>query len=140
VDDRDRYEQGLAVRRDVLGNSHVEAALARRTNLNHEFQDLLTRYAWGEIWSRPGLPRHERSLITIAMLVALNRPEELRLHLAAAANCGVTPAQIKEVLLQAAIYCGLPAANAAFLLAAEVCVMATDPAADQSFEASSQEQ
>jgi 4-carboxymuconolactone decarboxylase len=119
MDERERYDHGLAVRRAVLGDAHVEAALARRTALTHEFQDLLTRYAWGEIWDRPGLPRHTRSLLTIAMLVALNRPEELRLHLRAARNNGATPDEIKEVLLQAAIYCGLPAANSAFHLAAE---------------------
>jgi 4-carboxymuconolactone decarboxylase len=119
MDERERYERGLAVRRAVLGDAHVEAALARRTVLTQEFQDLLTRYAWGEIWDRPGLPRHTRSLLTIAMLVALNRPDELRLHLRAARNNGVTPDEIKEVLLHAAVYCGLPAANAAFHLAAE---------------------
>jgi 4-carboxymuconolactone decarboxylase len=119
MDERERYERGLAVRRTVLGDAHVEAALARRTALTHEFQDLLTRYAWGEVWDRPGLPRHTRSLLTIAMLVALNRPEELRLHLRAARNNGVTPDEIKEVLLQTAVYCGLPAANTAFQLAAE---------------------
>jgi 4-carboxymuconolactone decarboxylase len=119
MDERERYERGLVVRRAVLGDAHVEAALARRTALTHEFQDVLTRYAWGEVWDRPGLPRHTRSLLTIAMLVALNRPEELRLHLRAAQNNGVTPDEIKEALLQAAVYCGLPAANAAFRLAAE---------------------
>jgi 4-carboxymuconolactone decarboxylase len=119
MDERERYERGLEVRRAVLGDAHVDAALARRTALTHDFQDLLTRYAWGEIWDRPGLPRHTRSLLTIAMLVALNRPEELRLHLRAARNNGVTPDEIKEVLLQAAIYCGVPAANSAFHLAAE---------------------
>jgi 4-carboxymuconolactone decarboxylase len=119
MDERERYERGMGVRRAVLGDAHVEAALARRTALTHEFQDLLTRYAWGEIWDRPGLPRHTRSLLTIAMLAALNRPEELRLHLRAAENNGVTPEQIKEVLLQTAVYCGLPAANAAFRIAAE---------------------
>jgi 4-carboxymuconolactone decarboxylase len=119
MDERERYERGMVVRRAVLGDAHVEAALARRTALTHEFQELLTRYAWGEVWDRPGLPRPTRSLLTIAMLVALNRPEELRLHLRAARNNGVTPDEIKEVLLQAAVYCGLPAANAAFRLAAE---------------------
>jgi 4-carboxymuconolactone decarboxylase len=119
MDERERYERGLAVRRTVLGDAHVEATLARRTTLTHEFQELLTRYAWGEVWDRPGLPRHTRSLLTVAMLVALNRPEELRLHLRAAGNNSVTPDEIKEVLLQAAVYCGLPAANAAFRLAAE---------------------
>ena len=119
MDERERYERGMVVRRAVLGDAHVETALARRTALTHEFQDLLTRYAWGEVWDRPGLPRHTRSLLTIAMLVAANRPEELRLHLRAARNNGVTPDEIKEVLLHAAVYCGLPAANAAFHLAAE---------------------
>ena len=119
MDECERYERGLGVRRVVLGEPHVEAALTRRTALTQEFQDLVTRYAWGEIWDRPGLSRHTRSLLTIAMLVALNRPEELRLHLRAAKNNGVTPDQIKEVLLQTAIYCGVPAANAAFHLAAE---------------------
>jgi 4-carboxymuconolactone decarboxylase len=119
MDERERYERGMVVRRDVLGDAHVEAALARRTALTHDFQDLLTRYAWGEIWDRPGLPRHTRSLLTIAMLAALNRPEELRMHLRAARNNGVTPDEIKELLLQTAVYCGLPAANAAFHLAAE---------------------
>ena len=119
MDERERYERGLVVRRAVLGDKHVDTALARRTALNGEFQDFLTRYAWGEIWDRPGLPRHTRSLLTIAMLIALNRPEELRLHLRAGRNNGVTPDEIKEVLLHAAVYCGLPAANAAFQLAAE---------------------
>ena len=117
MDERERHERGMAVRRAVLGDAHVEAALARRTALTHEFQDLLTRYAWGEIWDRPGLPRHTRSLLTLAMLVALNRGEELRLHLRAAANNGVSREEIKEVLLQCAIYCGVPAANTAFRIA-----------------------
>jgi 4-carboxymuconolactone decarboxylase len=119
MDESERYERGMAVRRAVLGDAHVEAALAGSTPLANEFQDLLTRYAWGEIWGRSGLPRRTRSLLTIAMLVALNRPDELRLHLRAAKNNGVTPDEIKEVLLHAAVYCGLPAANAAFRLAAE---------------------
>jgi 4-carboxymuconolactone decarboxylase len=119
MDERERLERGLAVRRAILGDAHVEAALARSSELTKEFQELLTRYAWGEIWDRPGLPRHTRSLLTLAMLVALNRPDEFRLHVRAAANSGVTRDEIKEVLLQAAIYCGLPAANAAFHLAAQ---------------------
>ena len=102
-----------------MSEAHVDAAMAGATAPAREFQDLLTRYAWGEVWDRTGLPRHTRSLLTIAMLVALNRPEELRLHRRAAGNNGVTPDEIKEVLLQAAVYCGLPAANAAFRLAAE---------------------
>ena len=120
MDERERYEQGLEVRRAVLGNEHVERSLAARTPLNEEFQDLISRYAWGEIWTRPGLPRHTRSLLTLAMMVALNRTEELRLHLRAAANNGVTADEIKEVLLQTAVYCGVPAANHAFHVAAAV--------------------
>ncbi|WP_153101855.1 4-carboxymuconolactone decarboxylase [Paraburkholderia hayleyella] len=117
MNDEERYLAGLSVRRAVLGEAHVERSLATRTEMNHEFQDLITRYAWGEIWTRDGLPRHTRSLLTIAMMVALNRSEELALHLRAAKNNGVTRMQIKEVLLQAAIYCGVPAANSAFHLA-----------------------
>jgi 4-carboxymuconolactone decarboxylase len=98
----------------------VNRALENRDTFNEEFQDLITRYAWGEIWTRPGLPRHTRSLITLAMLVALNRGEEFRLHVRAAFNNGVTRDQIKEVLLHAAIYCGVPAANSAFRAAEEV--------------------
>ncbi|HEY8607650.1 MAG TPA: 4-carboxymuconolactone decarboxylase [Noviherbaspirillum sp.] len=120
MDERDRQAQGMAVRRAVLGDAHVDRAQARLTPLNEEFQDLITRYAWGEIWTRPGLPRHTRSLLTLMALVALNREEELILHLRAAANNGVSRDEIKEVLLQAAIYCGVPAANAAFRVASEV--------------------
>ena len=120
MDERQRYEQGMKVRRAVLGDAHVDASLENRNAFNEEFQDLLTRYAWGEIWTRPGLLRQTRSMITLAMMVALNRPDELRLHLRAALNNGVTREEIREVLLQTAIYCGLPAANSAFHLAQEV--------------------
>ena len=120
MDDRRRARRGLSVRRAVLGDEHVERALRSRTPFDREFQDLLTRYAWGEIWTRPGLPRRTRSLITLAAMVALNRSEELRLHLRAALRNGVTRDEIKEVLLQMAVYCGLPAANSAFHLAVEV--------------------
>lgn len=120
LNERARFEAGLAVRRPVLGAEYVDRALAGRTALNAEFQDLVTRYCWGEVWTRPGLPRHTRSLLTIAMTLALNRPDELRLHLRAARNNGVTRDEIKETLLQAAIYCGVPAANAAFHLARAV--------------------
>ena len=116
----ERYAAGLEVRRAVLGNAHVDRSLANRTPLTDEFQNLITRYAWGDIWTRPGLERHTRSLITIAMMVALNRSEELALHLRAAKNNGVTRDQIKEVLLQTAIYAGVPAANSAFHLAQKV--------------------
>jgi 4-carboxymuconolactone decarboxylase len=120
MDELERYDRGLNVRRAVLGDAHVDRALARKDSFNEEFQELITRYAWGEIWTRPGLPRHTRSLITVAMMVALNRPDEFRLHVRAAFNNGVTREEIKEVLLQAAIYCGVPAANSAFHLAEEV--------------------
>lgn len=120
MDDEQRYEQGMAIRRAVLGDQHVDRAQANLNDLNAEFQNLITRYAWGEIWTRPGLPRHTRSLMTICMMVALNREEELKLHLRAAANNGVSREQIKEALLQAAIYCGVPAANSAFALAQKV--------------------
>ncbi|HKW25965.1 MAG TPA: 4-carboxymuconolactone decarboxylase [Terriglobales bacterium] len=120
MDERERYEQGLSVRRAVHGDAHVDRTLQNRNDFNAPFQDLLTRYAWGEIWTRPGLPRHTRSLLTVALLVALNRTDELRLHIRSAFNNGVTREQIQEVLLQCAIYCGIPAANSAFRSAEQV--------------------
>lgn len=120
MDEKDRQRLGMGVRRSVLGDAHVDRAQASTTDFDEDFQDLITRYAWGEIWSRSGLPRHTRSLLTIAMMVALNRPEELRLHLRAAPNNGVTLEEIREVLLQCAIYCGVPAANSAFHAAKEI--------------------
>ncbi|TMG91618.1 MAG: 4-carboxymuconolactone decarboxylase [Betaproteobacteria bacterium] len=128
MEERERYSNGLEVRRAVLGDAHVDRALTRANAFNQEFQELITRYAWGEIWTRPGLPRHTRSLITVAMMVALNRPDEFRLHVRAAFNNGVTRDQIKEVLLQTAIYCGVPAANSAFHLAEEVFAQLDKPA------------
>ena len=120
MDDAKRYKQGMKVRRAVLGDAHVDQAVAATTDFNRDFQDFITRNAWGEIWTRPGLPRHTRSLLTLAMMVALNRGEEFRMHVKAAFNNGVTRDQIKEVLLQSAVYCGVPAANSAFHIAAEV--------------------
>jgi 4-carboxymuconolactone decarboxylase len=120
MDERERYSQGMKVRRGVLGEAHVDRSIENRNEFNEEFQDLITRYAWGEIWSRPGLPRKTRSLITLAMMVALNRGEEFQMHVRAAVNNGVTREEIKEVLLQAAIYCGVPAANSAFHIAGEI--------------------
>ena len=120
MDDADRYDLGLRTRRSVLGDGHVDRALARRTDFNSEFQDLITRYAWGEIWTRPGLDQRTRRLLVLAMTVALGRQEEFKLHLRAAIEHGVAKDEIKEVLLQAAIYCGVPAANTAFHLAEEV--------------------
>jgi 4-carboxymuconolactone decarboxylase len=120
MNEDERYERGLEVRRAVLGEAHVARSLEKRTDLTTEFQDLITRYAWGDIWTRPGLPRHTRSLLTIAMMVALNRGEELALHFRAAKNNGVSRDEIKEVLMQTAIYCGVPAANSAFHLAQKI--------------------
>jgi 4-carboxymuconolactone decarboxylase len=116
----DEKRRGTEVRRAVLGDAHVDRAEAARTPFTGEFQDLITRYAWGEIWTRPGLDRRTRSCITVAMLVALNRNEELALHLRGALRNGVTPDELKEILLQTAIYCGIPAANSAFGVAAKV--------------------
>ena len=120
MDERERLDAGMKVRRAVLGDAHVDRTLTRRNDFNSEFQELITRYAWGEIWTRPGLPRHTRSLLTIAMMIALNRADEFKLHIRAAFNNGVTRDQIKEVIMQAAIYCGVPAANTAFHLAEDV--------------------
>lgn len=120
MDERERYKAGMSIRRSVLGDGHVDRAEATKNPFDEEFQDLITRYAWGEIWSRPGLSRHTRSMLTIVMMVALNRGEELRMHLRAAANNGVTAEEIREVLLQCAVYCGVPAANSAFHAAREV--------------------
>ena len=120
MDEKERYEQGMAVRREVLGKEYVDRSVTKRTEFNSEFQDMLTRHAWGDIWTRPGLPRSTRSLIVIAMMVVLNREGEFRLHVRAAANNGVTRDEIKELLLQAAVYCGVPAANTAFHLAEQV--------------------
>ncbi|NIJ69784.1 4-carboxymuconolactone decarboxylase [Xanthomonas sp. 60] len=117
MDEQQRYEAGLAVRREVLGEAHVERSLEARTEFTEEFQAFITRTAWGTVWTRDGLPRHTRSLLTIVMMVALGHDEEFKLHIQAARNNGVTAAQIKEALLQAAIYCGVPAANHAFALA-----------------------
>jgi 4-carboxymuconolactone decarboxylase len=116
----ERHEQGMRVRREVHGDEHVDAAAARTTELTREFQELLTRYAWGEIWTRPGLDRRTRSLITLTALVALGRERELELHLRSARRIGVSWDDIKEVLLQSAIYCGVPAANSAFAVAQAV--------------------
>jgi 4-carboxymuconolactone decarboxylase len=107
----------MAVRRAILGDTHVDAAIARTTDFTADFQDLITRYAWGEIWTRPGLPHNTRSLVTMAMLIALGRDDEFAMHVRAGAAAGVTRDEIKELLLQSAIYCGVPAANHAFRLA-----------------------
>lgn len=120
MDERERYAAGMQVRRGVLGDAHVDRTLKNRNAFNEEFQDFITRYAWGEIWTRPGLARHTRSVLTLGLMIALNRNDEFRMHVRAAVNNGVTRDEIKEVLLQCAIYCGAPAANTAFHLAGEV--------------------
>ena len=120
MNDEERHVRGMKVRREVLGDEHVHRAQAKATSFSKDFQDLLTRYAWGEIWARPGLDRRTRSCITVAMTVALNRPEELALHLRGALRNGVTVDELREILLQTAVYCGVPAANMAFRVAEEV--------------------
>jgi 4-carboxymuconolactone decarboxylase len=110
----------MEVRRQVLGDEHVDQAIRATTELTADFQSFITRYAWGEIWTRPGLDRKTRSCITLTALVALNRPEELEMHLRAALRNGVTPEEIREVLLHCAVYCGVPAANGAFAIARRV--------------------
>jgi 4-carboxymuconolactone decarboxylase len=114
------HERGMEVRREVLGDEHVDAAIQRTTGFTADFQDLITRYAWGEIWTRPGLDRRTRSCITLTALVVLGRLEELELHVRGALRNGLSEEEIKEVLLHAAIYCGVPAANAAFAVAQRV--------------------
>ena len=116
----DAYEDGMRVRREVLGDEHVDEAIRSTTELTADFQSFITRYAWGEVWTRPGLDRRTRSCITLTALVALNRPEELEMHLRAALRNGLTAEEIGEVLLQSAVYCGVPAANSAFAIARRV--------------------
>jgi 3-oxoadipate enol-lactonase/4-carboxymuconolactone decarboxylase len=110
----------MKVRREVLGGAHVDAAIEQTTEFTADFQELITRYAWGEIWSRPGLDRKTRSAITLTALIALNHHEELGMHVRAALRNGLSRDEIKEVLLHAAIYCGVPAANRAFAIAGQV--------------------
>ncbi len=118
--DAERYEQGMAVRRDVLSDAHVERANANTTELTADFQDFITRVAWGDIWSRPGLDRRSRSVAVLTSLIAHSHHEELAMHLRAALRNGLTVDEIKEVILQSAIYSGVPAANSAFRIASEV--------------------
>jgi 3-oxoadipate enol-lactonase/4-carboxymuconolactone decarboxylase len=120
MDDAERAAQGMTVRREVLGDEHVDRAVAAATPLTAPFQDFITRYAWGEVWSRPGLSRAERSMITLTALVSLRQEGELAMHLRAALRNGLTPDQIGEVLLHSAVYAGVPAANRAFAIAREV--------------------
>jgi len=115
-----RFEDGLEVRREVLGADHVDRSLARASAFARPMQELVTEYCWGAVWARPGLDRRTRSLLNLAMLTALDRPHELRIHLRGALTNGVSAAEIQEVLLQAAIYCGVPAAMDAFRVAEEI--------------------
>lgn len=116
----DKFDAGLATRRAVLGNDYVDRALANADDFSRPLQELVTEFAWGTVWQRPGLPRRDRSLMTVVMLVALNRPHELRLHLRGALNNGLSREEIREALLHAAVYCGMPAAVDAFRAAREV--------------------
>jgi len=116
----DTYAKGMEVRRVVLGDAHVDRAIERTTSFTEGFQDLITRYAWGEVWSRPGLDRRARSMITLTALVATGREHELEMHVRAALRNGLTPDEIGEVLLHCAVYCGVPAANGAFAIAQRV--------------------
>ena len=118
--DQDMHARGLKNRKEVLGEAHVERSFATADDFTRPYQDLITEYCWGAVWDRPGLPRKTRSLLNIAMLTALNREDEFKLHVRAAFRNGVTREEIREVLLQTAIYCGVPAANAAFKQAREV--------------------
>ncbi|WP_181795684.1 4-carboxymuconolactone decarboxylase, partial [Streptomyces sp. WELS2] len=124
----DRYEAGLKIRREVLGDAHVDRTLADSEEFSGDFQDFVTRYAWGEIWDRPGLDRRTRSCVTLSALVAGGHLEELAAHTRAALRNGLTPAEIAEVLLQTAVYCGVPAANSAFRVAQRVIREETTPA------------
>lgn len=120
MEETKRHALGMATRRAVLGDAHVERTLAATTPFTAEFQDLITRLAWGEVWTRPGLDHPTRRLLTLSMLIALNRGDEFRMHVRAALEHGLDPELIKEVILQSAVYCGVPAANTAFHIAAEV--------------------
>jgi 4-carboxymuconolactone decarboxylase len=116
----DRHDRGMKVRREVLGDAHVDRALAAATEFTRPWQEFLTSLAWGDIWTRPGLDRRTRSCITVAMLVALGKTEELKLHVRGALNNGVSEDELFEVLLQSAVYCGVPAANEAFRIASDI--------------------
>ncbi|MED4224138.1 4-carboxymuconolactone decarboxylase [Neobacillus cucumis] len=118
--DKNRFDEGLEVRRGVLGAEYVDKSINNATDFNRPMQELVTEYCWGEIWTRPGLPRKTRSIINLAMLTALNRPHEIKLHVRGAINNGLTKEEIQEVFLQTAIYCGVPAAIDSFRIAQEV--------------------
>ena len=116
----DRYTKGMQTRRSVLGDAHVDKAEANKTDFDSDFQEYITKNAWGDVWSRPGLTKRERSLIVIALMTALGHDEELAMHIRATKNTGATKEDVKEVLLQTAVYAGVPAANRAFKIAKEI--------------------
>lgn len=118
--DEERYDQGMVVRREVLSDAHVDRAIANTSGLTADFQDFITRVAWGDVWSRPGLDRRSRSVAVLTALIALGHHEELAMHLRAALRNGLTVDEITEVILQAGVYCGVPAANTAFRIASDV--------------------
>ncbi len=120
MDEKQRYQQGIKVRTEVLGEKHVNASLDKLNHFNADFQEFISRYAWGEVWSRPGLDRRTRSLITMAILLALGREGELRMHIRACFNNGVTTDELKELILHSSLYAGLPASNAAMHMAEDV--------------------
>lgn len=128
----ERWEQGMAVRREVLGDVHVDRAQANATEFDEDFQRYITRSAWGEVWTRPGLDRKTRHLLTLSTLAALGHQEELAMHLRATRNTGVSPQEVKETFLQLAVYAGVPAANAAFRTAKEVLFPSSEPARESS--------
>ena len=131
--DQERFDNGMAVRRAVLGDAHVERAAAGTTDFTADFQDFITRYAWGDIWSRPGLERRMRSAVTLTALIAHGHFEELAMHVRGALKNGLTQNEIKEIILQSAVYCGVPAANSAFRVAQEVLSepLLTSPVRDE---------
>src|SRR5579859_780578 len=129
MDEADRARQGMAIRREVAGDAYVDRAAAARTPFTEPFQDFITRYAWGEVWARPGLSRAERSIVVLAVLAALGHEHELALHVRGALRNGLSPEQIREVLLQVAVYGGVPAANRAFRVAAQALAEAAQESA-----------
>jgi 4-carboxymuconolactone decarboxylase len=130
MDDSERARRGMSIRREVLGDEHVDRAVASTTAFTQPFQDFITRYAWGDIWSRPGLSRAERSIVTLAVLTTLRYEGELAIHVKAALRNGLTPEQIQEVLLQVAMYAGVPAGNRAFAVAQRALAEATREAGE----------
>ena len=135
MNDEERHEQGMNVRRGVLGDEHVDRAVANTTDLTAPFQDFITRYAWGDVWARDGLDRRTRSIVTLTALTALRAENEIAMHVRAAITNGLTPAEITEVLLHTAVYAGLPAANAAFAIAQRTLAELDVPEAQSRHEA-----